>query len=48
MGDFYQEFRVHESIDAEQIEAELNRGVLTLRLPKAEAVKPRRIDVKAQ
>ncbi|MGE0755544.1 MAG: Hsp20/alpha crystallin family protein [Pirellulaceae bacterium] len=45
-GDFYRTFTIDESIDAERISAELNRGVLSLHLPKAEAVKPRRISVR--
>jgi HSP20 family protein len=33
-------------VDAERVEAKLENGVLRLRLPKTEAVKPRRIPVK--
>ena len=33
-------------INREAVRAELNQGVLTLTLPKAEAVKPRRIEIK--
>ncbi len=32
-------------VNREAIRAELNQGVLTLTLPKAEAVKPRRIEI---
>ncbi len=46
VGDFYRTFQVSEAIDASKISAELHDGVLTLRLPKAEAVKPRKIAVK--
>ncbi len=36
----------HEgNIDAEKITAELTQGVLRLKLPKAEALKPRRIEI---
>lgn len=47
IGDFYREFRINEAVDAEKIEAELKDGVLTLHLPKAEAIKPKRIEVKS-
>lgn len=47
IGDFYRMFTIGESIDVDRISAELSNGVLTLHLPKTEAVKPRRIEVKA-
>jgi HSP20 family protein len=47
-GDFYRAFAIHESIDATKIEASCKNGVLTVHLPKVEAVKPRQIAVKAQ
>lgn len=47
IGDFQRTFSVGESIDPERISAELHNGVLTLKLPKAEAQKPRRIHVKS-
>ena len=37
-----------EEIDADKIEANLDSGVLTVRVPKAEAVKPRTIKVQAK
>jgi len=46
VGDFHREFRVGEVIDASKIQAEVKEGVLTVHLPKAEAAKPRRIQVK--
>jgi HSP20 family protein len=45
VGDFYRVFTLNESIDAEKISAELKQGVLTMHLPKAAAVKPRKITV---
>jgi HSP20 family protein len=45
IGDFYRTFTIGESVDAARISAELKHGVLTLHLPKTEAVKPRRIQV---
>jgi HSP20 family protein len=47
IGDFRRSFNVGDAIDASKISAELKNGVLTLHLPKTEAVKPRRIEVKA-
>ncbi len=46
IGDYYRSFRIGQSIDAARIAAECVDGVLTLHLPKVEAVKPRRIAVK--
>lgn len=47
IGDFYRTFTIGETIDSEKISADLKDGVLTLHLPKTEAVKPRRIEVKS-
>lgn len=43
---YHRDFRLGEQIAADRIEAQLTNGVLTLRLPKVEAVKPKRIAVK--
>jgi HSP20 family protein len=48
VGDFYRTFRVSEQIDTSRISAEYAGGVLTLHLPKVEAVKPRKIKVAAK
>jgi HSP20 family protein len=39
-------FAVAETVAADQISADLKNGVLTVRLPKVESVKPKKITVK--
>jgi HSP20 family protein len=48
VGDFYRNFTVSAEVDPAQITAEYKFGVLTVRLPKKEEVRPRRIAVKAE
>ena len=45
-GEFVRALTLPARIDSERIEAALKHGVLTLRLPKAESDKPRKITVK--
>jgi len=45
VGDFYRVFQIGEAIDDSRISADYSDGVLTVHLPKVEAVKPRRISV---
>ncbi len=47
VGNFHRSFRVSEQIDGSRINAEYTNGVLTVHLPKAEAAKPRKIQVQA-
>ena len=44
-ADFRRVFEVDGSIDAAHIRAGLDQGLLTLTLPKAEAAKPRKIEI---
>jgi HSP20 family molecular chaperone IbpA len=46
-ADYTRTFLVPRGIDAEKITAEMNAGVLRIHLPKSEALKPRRIAVRA-
>lgn len=45
-GKFERTLTINTPIDAAKIEAEFENGVLTLKLPKAEAAKPKQITVK--
>lgn len=47
-GAFERTLRLPTDVDADKVEATLEHGVLTIRLPKAEAAKPRKIEVKTQ
>jgi len=46
-ADFARRFTLPDGIDVEKITADLKDGVLTLQLPKAAALKPRQIPIKA-
>jgi len=45
LAHYSRQFELSDKVDQLKISAELKNGVLTLNLPKAEEVKPRRIDV---
>jgi HSP20 family protein len=45
VGPFRRSFRLANTFDASRIEASYQNGVLTLRLPKTEEAKPRKIEV---
>lgn len=47
VGDFVRSFRIGDAVDTAKVTAECRHGVLTLRLPKTEAVRARRIAVKS-
>lgn len=46
-GNYFRRFEVSDGIQADSIAAEIKDGVLTVTLPKAEAARPRKIEVQA-
>jgi HSP20 family protein len=44
-GKFYRSVQLPDELDADKAEAHLENGVLTLRIPKSEAVRPRTVKV---
>lgn len=48
LGDFYRVFQIHEPVDGSRIEASCKNGVLTVRLPKTDAVKPKHVSVRGE
>lgn len=47
-GSFSRSIRLPENVNAEAIEASHENGIVTIAIPKAEAVKPKRISVNGQ
>jgi HSP20 family protein len=47
IGPFRRSFRISSQIDQDKIKAEMDAGVITLTLPKAEEAKPRKIEVRS-
>lgn len=47
MGEFSRAISLPVEIDADKVEATLRNGVLTLRLPKAEVARPKKINISA-
>ena len=45
LASYYRQFTIPESLDHEKAHADYVNGILTLRIPKAEAAKPKRIAV---
>ena len=47
-GEFSRAFKLPDAVDVNNVAAEMKDGVLTVSLPKSEAVKPKKIEVKAK
>jgi HSP20 family protein len=45
LANYYRQFSIPESLDHEKARAEYQNGILTLKVPKAEVAKPKRITV---
>jgi HSP20 family protein len=46
VGDFFRSFTIPPEVDVNRITAEFTMGVLTVHLPKIEAVRPKKIPIK--
>ena len=46
VGNYFRQFTLNETIDAERIKASLRNGVLELDLPKVKKARPRKIEVR--
>lgn len=45
-GNYYRRFKISDSIDESKIDAKLENGILNVKLPKHERVKPKTIEIK--
>lgn len=46
IGNFYRRFKLSDGIDESKVDAKLENGVLNVKLPKHERVKPKTIEIK--
>ncbi|MCX7727438.1 MAG: Hsp20/alpha crystallin family protein [Chitinispirillaceae bacterium] len=46
VGDYYRAFQLTEEYDKEKITAKLGNGLLEIRVPKREEMKPKKIEIK--
>jgi HSP20 family molecular chaperone IbpA len=46
LAPYYRQFSIPESLAHDKAAADFSNGILTLRVPKAEAAKPRKIEIK--
>jgi len=45
IGDYQRQFTLTEDVDVDAVTAEMTAGVLTIRIPKAEKAKPKKIKI---
>lgn len=45
-GNYYRRFKISDSIDESKIDAKFENGILEIKLPKHERVKPKNIEIK--
>ncbi len=46
IGNYYRRFKISSSVDESKIDAKLENGILNVKLPKHERVKPKTIEIK--
>jgi len=46
VGNFYRRFKISDSINESKVDAKLENGILTVKLPKHERIKPKTIEIK--
>ncbi len=44
-NDYYRAFKIGSDVDKNRVDANLDKGILTLKLYKSEAVKPKKIEI---
>lgn len=45
-GNYYRRFKISDSVDESKVDAKLENGILSVKLPKQERVKPKTIEIK--
>ena len=48
LAHYYRQFTIPETLDPTRVKADLKNGLLILHLPKAEAAKPHRIEIRVE
>lgn len=46
IGNFYRRFKISDSVDETKIDAKLENGILNVKLPKHDRLKPKTIEIK--